>query len=65
MFNIESHAKPAQSPPVVKMSQQKEQGTLMGNCLKSLIKERMFGNLNNYIKNSEARKLNFTPMDNF
>jgi len=25
----------------------------------------MFGNLNNYIKNSEARKLNFTPMDNF
>jgi hypothetical protein len=45
-----SHTDPAYSTPPPKLPPQKEEETLMGHCLKSFIKERLYGNFLNYAK---------------
>jgi len=56
-----SHGDPAYSPPPVNIIERKEEETLIGHCLKQLIKEKMYGNVVSYDRKRNSKRYNFTP----
>lgn len=56
-----AHGDPAYSVPPPSVIQRKEEETLIGHCLKQLIKERMYGNLITYDRKRSAKRYNFNP----